>query len=40
MNFFEYSTAQNRAPVAGKVLSKVGNRPLYKAITPSCLMIA
>ena len=39
MNFLEYSTAQNKAPVAGKVLIIVGNSPLYRAKIPSFLAI-
>ena len=39
MNFLEYSTAQNKAPVAGKVLIIVGKRPLYRAKIPSFLAI-
>ena len=35
MNFFEYSKARNKAPVAGKVRIKVGVSPLYRARIPS-----
>ena len=40
MNFLEYSTATNKAPVAGKVRISDGNSPLYKAKIPSFLQIS